>query len=206
MDDDLAQKAIAEALVCGWKKAIELNKQILNKDPENVDALNRLARAYAETGNIKKAKCTSKEVLSIDPFNKIAQKCFLRWKNFKKEGEFFSHPAVASMFIEEPGKTKITPLLNLGSCKLLANLDAGDEVIINPQGQSVSILSPDGKYIGRLPDNIGARIKNLIKGGNIYQAIIKSIDSDTVQVFLREVKCTLKQHGVLSFPPDVKTF
>jgi len=206
MDDDLVLKAVSEALKGAWLEAISINLEILDKYPNDVDALNRLARAYAETGNILKAKSYSKKVLTIDPFNKIAEKCQARWKDLKKEDICSGCPTITSAFIEEQGKTKIISLINLGPNNLLANLDAGDKVVINPQGHSISILTLDGKYIGRLPDNIGARIKNLIKGGNVYEAIIKSIIPSLVKVFIREVKCSTKQLNIPSFLPDKSDF
>lgn len=202
MNDDLAQKAVSEALKGSWDKVVDINIEILKKNPNDVEALNRLARAYAETGNIKKAKTVSKKVLSLDPFNKIAQKCITRWKDFNNKENCQYSPASALTFIEEPGRTKIVSLINLGPSALLASLDAGDEVVINPQGHSISILTSDGKYIGRLPDNIGARIKNLIKGGNSYKAIIKSNEPKSLCVFIREIKRSTKQSGIPSFTPD----
>lgn len=206
MDDDLVQKAVAEALGGSWIKAIDYNLEIIDKNPDDVDALNRLARAYAETGNMNKAKCYTKKVLLLDPFNKIAQKCTVKWKELNNKNACSSPPTISSTFIEEPGKTKIVSLINLGSNKLLVSLDTGDEVVINPQGHSISILTLDGKYVGRLPDNIGARIKNFIKGGNLYKAIIKSNTPGSVRVFIREIKCSLKQSGIPSFLPDKTDF
>jgi hypothetical protein len=206
MGDDLVQKAVSEALKGAWVEAISINLEIIDKNSNDVDALNRLARAYAETGNIQKAKTYSKKVLSIDPFNKIADKCLTKWKELKKDGLCSGCPTITSTFIEEPGKTKVISLINLGPNNLLANLDAGDEVVINPQGHSISILTLDGKYIGRLPDNIGARIKNLIKGGNVYGAVIKSNIPGSVKVFIREVSCSQKQSSIPSFLPDKSDF
>jgi len=66
MDSDLAQEAINAALNEDWKKAILINTSIIKIEPTDVDALNRLARAYAETGNTVKAKIITKKVLKID--------------------------------------------------------------------------------------------------------------------------------------------
>ena len=90
MNDDLAQEAISLALSGDWKKASEINQEILKSDPENIDALNRLSRAEAEQGNLLKARRFSQRVLKIDPFNSIAQKSLEKRKNLKKgELEYF---------------------------------------------------------------------------------------------------------------------
>jgi tetratricopeptide (TPR) repeat protein len=187
MDTDLAQAAIAAALSGNWKEAIKFNSQILKNNPRDIDALSRLARAYAETGKISKAKSLSQKVLKIDPFNPIATKCLAKWKGLKK-GQAENHkPTSAEAFLEEPGKTKLVTLLYPGDSKLLAKLDAGDEVKLTPHAHRVSILTLDGKYVGRLPDDLAARLRHLLKAGNQYKALIKSVDPKEIRVFIREL-------------------
>src|SRR3989304_3235455 len=128
MDASLAQKAVTYALAGNWKEAVLLNKQILKENPQDVDALNRLARAFSELGKIQIAKKTSEKVLKFDPFNKIAVKALGRGKGIRKiEGtsKSISNPEA---FLEEPGKTKLVSLLYLGDSSLISKLDCGDEV------------------------------------------------------------------------------
>ena len=191
MDNNLAREAISSALRGDWKEAVTLNNIILKKDRRNIEALNRLSRAYAELGNLKKSREFSRKVLTLDPFNKIAQKCLDKWKGLKKAEINSSCPGEAAFFIEEPGKTLVTPLTNLRIKNLLAKLYTGDEVLINPQGQRLSILTPDGKYLGRVPDLIGARLKKRLKQGYGYCAIIKSIEARKVEVFIKETSINL---------------
>ena len=80
MDIDLAQKSLNAALSGNWKEATKLNREILKKDPKDIDALNRMARAFAELGNLKRAKSLTQKVLKIDPFNTIAERSI---KNIK---------------------------------------------------------------------------------------------------------------------------
>lgn len=202
MNTDLAQEAISEALKGNWKKAIELNLQILKNEPENIDALNRLARAYAETGNLAKARATAQKVIKIDPYNAIAQKALQKWKGLKKGDTYASSPSSAQIFLEEPGKTKIISLLYLGSQSVLSKLDAGDEVRLNTHSHRVSVMTLDGKYIGRLPDNLSARIRRFIQLGNSYKAFIKSADKESVKVFVRETKRTAALSDIPSFPTE----
>jgi tetratricopeptide (TPR) repeat protein len=199
MEKDLAQKAVEAALKGNWEKAIELNKKIIKATPKDTDALNRLARAHAELGDLPKAKKNSAKVLKIDPFNKIAQKCLDKWKGLKKGETIRSASSSASAFIEEPGKTKIVPLLHVGSEKITAKLDSGDEVKLNPHGHRVSVITQEGKYIGRLPDDIGAKLKKLMKLGNTYKVLIKSTNMSEVKVFIREIKSNPKLKDIPSF-------
>lgn len=204
MDIDLAQQAVVAALSGNWKTAIKLNKKILSTDTKNVDALNRLARAYGELGEIKKAYLCAKKVLKTDPTNKIAEKSLKKWKEIKSnEGV---SPAVNSFsphtFLEEPGKTKLVTLLNLGDTAVLINLDTGDEVELTPHAHRVSVLTKDGKYIGRLPDDLAARLKNFMKQGNGYEVLIKSNDPEEIKVFIREVRKSEKLADIPSFQSE----
>ena len=52
MEMSLAQKAINLAISGEWNEAIKVNLQILSLSPDDVDSLNRLAKAYAEIGKI----------------------------------------------------------------------------------------------------------------------------------------------------------
>lgn len=78
MLDELAQKAIDEALGGNWETARRLNEQILKADPQNQEALNRLARALLELGKPDRAIALYKKVLRLDPYNSIAQKALER--------------------------------------------------------------------------------------------------------------------------------
>lgn len=202
MNEELAQKAVAAALAGDWEEAEKINKQILKNDKSDVDALNRLARAYAEQGNLKKAKETAQKVLKISPFNQIANKSLKKWKSLKRGETIVSGPSSAEAFLEEPGKTKMVSLLHLGASSVLAKLDAGDEVKLTPHKHRVSVTSLDGKYIGRLPDDIAANLRKLIRSGNEYQTLIKSIEPQDVGVFIRETKRSEKLKDVPSFPAE----
>ncbi len=197
--NDLAQQAILSALSCKWESALKINEEIIKENPSDVDALNRLARALAELGKFKKARETAQKVIRLDPFNTIALKALSKWKNLQKGKTYSSPPTEAHIFLEEPGKTKIISLLHLGSTDVLANLDAGDEVSLNTRSHRVSVILSDGKYIGRLPDNLSARLRKLINMGNVYQTIIKSITCTEVKVFIREVKRSAKLIDIPSF-------
>lgn len=202
MDDSLAQHAISAALSGNWEKALEINKTILKGNPDDIDALNRLSRAHAELGDLAKARKTAKKVLCLDPFNTIATKSLEKWKGLKKGETYTSKPSSARMFLEEPGKTKILSLLHPGSSRMLAKLDSGDEVKLNSHSHRVSVISLDGKYIGRLPDDLSARLKKLMRYGNKYRVFIKSIDKSKVKVFIRETKRVKKLTDIPSFSTE----
>jgi tetratricopeptide (TPR) repeat protein len=202
MESELAQEAIEKALAGNWKKAIELNKKILEIDPVNTDALNRLARAYAEEGNFTKARQYAEKVVKIDHFNTIAVKSLEKWRSLKKGETYTSGTPSAQSFLEEPGKTKIVSLMHIGDPKLLAKLDSGDEMQLNNHGHRASITTPDGKYVGRLPDDLSSRLRKLMRFGNKYRVFIKASDSKEVKVFIRETYRAKELSDVASFSSE----
>jgi len=197
-----AQKAIDLALNGQWDQAVKINLQILKEYPQDVDALNRLARAYSELGKLREARSAALKVVTIDPLNPIAVKCLEKWKFVKSlEKNHFQIISVDS-FLEEPGKTKLVTLVNTGDEKTFATSDPGEEVKLSVNGHRVAILNRDGKYLGRLPDDISARLKNLIKDGYKYQVLIKSVEPKEVTVFMRETEKGNKKNGLVSFPTE----
>jgi tetratricopeptide (TPR) repeat protein len=204
MDDSSAQKAIDLALAGNWKEAVAANLGILSQNSEDVEAMNRLARAYGELGKISEAREVTKKVLKIDPFNTIALKCLEKLKTSKNLKTQPSNCTAPDSFLEEPGKTKLVTLLNLGDGKVISNLSPGEKVTLSPHSHKVSVNTPDGKYIGRLPDDLALRLRNLIKAGNKYQVLIKSVDpkEKEVNVFMREVERGAKVLNIPSFPTE----
>jgi tetratricopeptide (TPR) repeat protein len=199
MDITLAQKAISLALAGNWQEALKINLEIISITPEDTDALNRLARCYSEIGEIDKAITTTQKVLKINPDNTIAQKCILKWKTCKPSGLNTSPTPSGEVFIEESGKTKMVTLVNTGDENVFANLDSGDEVKLTAFAHKVSVIDNSGRYIGRLPDDIAARLRNMLKKGNKYQTLVKSIDPKDVTVLIRELE---NKTGIASFPPE----
>ena len=202
MEDTLAQKAISEALSGNWKEAINTNLQILKKVPKDIPSLKRLARAYTELGEIKKARITAEKVIKNDPINKIAQKTLEKIKGLKEGETIPSGPSFTQVFLEEPGKTKIVPLIHLGDPTIIAKLDAGDEVILDHHCHRIQVSTLKNDYIGKLPDDISLRIKQLIELGNQFQAIIKSSDLREVKVIIREVLKGKRAKNIISFPSE----
>lgn len=202
MDRDLSQDAITYALKGNWDKAIETNLKLLEVNGSDIDALNRLAKAYAEKGSFKKAVSTSQKVIKIDPFNTIATKALTKWKGLKRGETYSSGPSSADTFLEEPGKTKIVSLMHLGDNKLLAKLDCGDEVKLNPHSHRASITTFDGKYVGRIPDDMSARLRQLTKYGNSYKVYIKSVTEKDVKIFIRETSRSERLKDIPSFPGE----
>lgn len=202
MDTAATKKAITLALSGQWVEAIEANINILENSPDDTDALCRLARAYSELGKITEAKETLTKVVTLEPTNQIANRLLEKLKIAKKSDKVSFSPTCNESFLEEPGKTKLVKLLNLGEPENIAILDPGEEVKMVSYSHRVTLTTLDGKYIGRLPDDIAARLRGLIKDGCKYQTLIKCVNPKEITIFIREIEKSSAANGTASFPPE----
>lgn len=211
--ENLREKAIEAALCQNWPKAIEVNDQILRKTPKDIFALNRLAFAYQTTGQIKKAQNLYKKVLILDKFNNIAVKNLAKLSQFKgkttkplkssgQREQFvpFVSPSRAAAFLEEPGKTRLVNLINLAPAATLFKLTLCEKLFLKPKRHSIALATAGEVYVGALPDDLSHRLIKLIKGGNTYEAYLKSLSKKNVLVLLREASRSKKFINVHSFP------
>ncbi len=186
--------AINAALLNDWNKAISVNKDIIKENPNDLNALNRLAFALTQTCVIDEAKKIYKKILTIDKYNLIAIKNLEKINNLhsrkksklntKKTTSFLS----PSLFIEEPGKTKTVTLANPASSEILSGVNIGDPVNLHPKKHSIEIRDFQNTYLGALPDDIAFRLIRLLKSGNIYRVNIKNITKNSIAVFISETK------------------
>lgn len=189
----LSSQAIHSALAANWEEALRLNQQILATDPKNVDALNRLARAHFELGDLKSSKKYYEAALSEDPYNQIAAKFLKRIEVSAKKGgsttprQRGQNLISTDSFIEEPGKTKLVTLIKVAEPQRLSQLSPGESVQLVAKNRGVVITGQDDKYLGIMPDDIGHRLLRLIKGGNKYQACIKTVKTNGLSVLIREI-------------------
>ena len=175
--DLLIQAAVLSAMQNKWKEAAKINQQILSLSGDDVEALNRLARAHTCLGRIPKAQKIYKKVLEIDPHNIIARKNVERLVKVNGgghnngqtrllDGQVIngqgSNGNLTNIFIYEPGKTKLINLLNLAPPAVLATLACGDQLLMNPKKHAIVITSYSGTYLGALPDDLAHKLISFI--------------------------------------------
>ncbi len=199
----LEKEAIKASSQGVWNIAIDLNHQILKFRPENIPALNRLARALWEKGEHHQAKKIYQKSLTIDPFNLIASKNLQRLNDHKTSVKLKNNPAKSvnkAIFLEEPGRTKVVKLVRIASVHALSTVDCADEVYLIPKKRLVCIETCDQTYLGSLPEDLSYRLLRLIKAGNRYHAFVKVVDRKNLEIFIREVKRASKYQSHPSFP------
>lgn len=195
----LKNQAIQTALSGNWENAIALNKSLVHENPEDIDALNRLALAFTITGKIKEAKTTYNKVLKIDSLNSIALRNLKRLKEQKNSTENGnSKILINNKFLEVPGKTKVVELVNIAQPKIVEYLRTGQSVEISVKRLKI-FISEGRQYIGVLPDDIARRLIKFIKNGCEYESYIKSANAHKVTVFIKEVKKTSRFKDQPSF-------
>lgn len=199
--DELTLTAINAATNRDWKAAIAANLSMLKQNSKDVDALNRLGRAYFETGQKTKAEEIYKKVLRLDKFNTIATKNLqlLHTSRFTRDGKSPISSSPPPVFLEEPGITKLVTLTRLGDPKVISRMHPGDAVKIAARDHCVAVTSQSNDNLGRLPDDLASRLLPLLKGGNTYNAWIRSLDGG-IKIFIKEMSRGPKNKDLVSFP------
>lgn len=158
----LKDRAINTALTGDWEKAISLNKALIKDEPNDIDALNRLAFAQNILGKTKAAKTTYQKVLKIDGLNSLALRNLKRITEIKKSNNNFNNNnfpvQTTNMFLEEPGKTKVIELVNIAQPNVVNMLRTGQTLTLSIKRLKIFLLADGKLYVGMLPDNISKKI------------------------------------------------
>jgi len=198
------KQAIALAMQGRWKEAIAANQEIIDNFPNDVEAFNRLGRAYMEFGMYSQAKDSYSRAIELDPYNTIAKKNLQRLSLLDEasvSAEKDSGKAEPHNFIEEVGKAGVVELYRLAPWEILARMTAGDKVKLKIDGTSLIVENSRGEYLGQVDPKHGQRLIRLMNGGNEYTAAIVSSAENRVTVIIRETYQDPSQAGQLSFPP-----
>lgn len=204
------QQAQQLAMNGEWEAAIALNREILEATPNDVQALNRLGKAFSELGRYSESYASYHQSITIDPANQIARRNLQRLeplKNLEADGSVTERrhtQARQTMFIEEIGKTRVTEVLGLADNTTLARMASGDQVELRIEGKQVIVYSEDGLRLGNLEPRLAQRLIGLIDGGNRYSAAVTVVEPGLLRVIIRETYQHPSQAGRLSFPVDNK--
>ena len=192
----LKNQAIQTALVGNWQSAIDLNQLILQEDPNDIDTLNRLAFAFLSVGNPKDAKTLYEKVLALDMQNPIAIRNLKRLYDVNTKRSTIT---INNFFIEEPGKTKVMDLINIADKKVITHLRSGERLDLKIKRSKIFAYDMDNQFIGMLPDDTCQRLIKFMDAGNEYEAYVRTVDSNKVSIFIREVKRVKKFKNQPSF-------
>jgi len=205
---ELEDEAIKMALEGRWEEAERLNQRILEREPDNVEALNRVGKALLELRRYEESYAAYGRGLELDPYNRIARKSRERLATILASAttqaavqETEREQILPDLFISESGKSAVVPLHGIAPRSVLQRMSRGEAVRLESLGQMVVVKTEDGVTLGRLDPRIGRRLAEFIQIGNRYAAAIAELDESGIKVFIRETHQHPRLVGRLSFPP-----
>lgn len=198
---NLQAQAIAAAEKQNWQSAVLANKSLLELEPKNVSAMNRLGFCYLQQNEMQEAKAMYMKVLEVDAYNPIAKKYLDMLESGKKIAPVTIN-TFQENFIEEPGKTKTVALCRVADPSILTSISVGSPCALVVKQHRISVETEQGNvYVGSLPDDLSHNLSKLLTGGNQYKTVIKSVSKTGCSVFIKELSRSKKQEHLHSFPP-----
>jgi len=202
----LGEQAVKLAMQNQWQEAVDVNRQMIELAPEEVEAWNRLGKAFSELGRYGDSRDAYNETLRRDPNNMIAQKQLRRLSLLVNESQ--SAPVAGEerkkldprLLIEETGKTGIFELDSPAAPATLARMAAGDEVFLRIAGKALNVENDRGEVLGLVPTRAALRLIELMNGGNKYLAGVTSVTDRRIRVLIRETFQAPALQGRVSFP------
>ncbi len=185
-----AKNAVEAALQKDWKKAVELNKQILEKTPNDKDAHIRLGRAYIKTEEFSKAKKIFKKILETDPINSIAL------KNYKLASENDSDSKGGKVIgdvknlIREPGTSTQVKIPVPAMVIKRYKLETGDILGLKINKNSTIVFAysgnkTDNNILGKIEDSTARRLHNAkVDNKKIIASFVKA-NGETITLLIK---------------------
>lgn len=210
-DDDKLQRAkqqrsreaIELAMQACWAEAADVNKQLTEDYPSDVDSYNRLGRAYMELGKYTLAREAYGKAQELDPYNAIAARNLRRLNDLSDSDtvEVETDKFEPQHFIEEIGKAGVVTLYDLSPKEDRARMVAGDRVKLVADGASLNVYNSGDVYMGKVDQKYAPRLIRLLIGGNQYSSSVVKSTMDMMTLIIRETYQHPDLAGKLSFPP-----
>lgn len=198
----MSERAIALAMASRWEEAAQVNRELLDLFPDDVDAHNRLGKALSESGRLEEARTAYSRAAALDTTNVIAMKNIQRLSKLISDQAVVAPPTRVdpSLFIEESGRTTITILVHTPGAEMLARMTAGDLLELRTVDHVVQVVTTEGEVVGQLEPKLAKRLQTLLEAGNRYQTAVTSVDDHSVKVIIRETYRSAKMGNKVSFP------
>lgn len=148
----MEDQAINAALERRWKEAVELNQTILKDNPEDVEALCRLGRAFTELSKTPKAIEAFKKVLKIDPLHPVAQRNLdhlksgiitSSYRGSETEGNFLIEPGTTKKITAHFDSQKINPRKVVSGQVFTLKINADQVIVQDKNNRAIGCVSSD---------------------------------------------------------------
>ena len=206
---ELDREAVDLALKGEWERAVEVNRAILELFADDVEVLNRLAKALIELGSYEEAGGVLDRVSGIAPYNNIARRNRARLEEMRGTAPAATRHArraaaapqlFPQLFIGESGKSATTVLRHTPRLLSLASVSPGDPAALVIENHGVSVYTGDGRYLGQVEARLAHRLGRLIEGGNTYACAIVGVSSEGISIIIHEASRHRSLQHVASFP------
>jgi tetratricopeptide (TPR) repeat protein len=199
-----SEQAISLAMKNRWEEAAQVNREILEMFPNEVDAFNRLGKALTELGRYGEARDAYSHAVKLDPLNGIATKNLQRLGKLAAEGSAAPPPTPVDprLFIEESGKTTMTQLTDVRRGEAAAKLSAGDQLQLERRGSQLVVADAAGQEIGRIEPKLEQDLIKLLDIGNQYSVFVTAAQEQSVNVIIRETHRSAAMGNRPSFRPS----
>jgi len=212
----LDREAVDLALKGDWERAAQVNRAILELFSDDVEALNRLAKALIELGSYEEADSVLDHLGEVAPYNNIARKNRSRLEQMRAQVKTNDRAVATSrharraagapqLFIGESGKSATTVLRQTPRRLSLALISPGDPVLLRLEHHALNVYADDGKYLGQVDPRLGHRLSRLIEGGNTYEASVIGVNDEGISVIIHETHRDRSLQHVASFPTRAAT-
>jgi tetratricopeptide (TPR) repeat protein len=199
-----SEQAISLAMKNRWDEAAQVNREILELFPNEVDAYNRLGKALTELGRYGEARDAYAQAVKLDPLNGIASKNLQRLGKLASEGAAVPAPSPVDprLFIEESGKTTVTQLTDVRRNDATAKLSAGDQMQLERRGNQIVVTDGSANDIGRIEPKLEQDLIRMLDLGNQYSVFVTAASDQAVNVIVRETHRAAAMGNRPSFRPS----
>ena len=202
----LDREAVDLALKGEWERAAQVNRAILELFADDVEAMNRLAKALIEMGSYEEAGSVLDRLGEVAPYNNIARKNRARLEKMRDSSA--AAPArqarkvagAPQLFIGESGKSATTLLRQTPRPLSPALISPGDPVSLRLEHHALNVYADDGQYLGQVDPRLGHRLSRLIEGGNTYAAAVIGVSDEGISIIIHETHRDRSLQHVASFP------
>ena len=203
----LIEDARKVALAGNWSEAITINQTILERNPRDAEAYNRIGRAYLELHDYNAAIDAYTQSLKNDKANIIARRNLQRLELLRRaSNDAAPSGAIAprsAVFIEEVGRTWVDELHNSLELEQLALVSPGEQLLLEIVDGTLFVTTTEGQRLGEIDGKTAERVIQLMSNGNQYEVYALGISSRSLRVILREVYRDLRNGSLVSFPRQV---